>query len=446
VDFDKAVKTSLDPTATPEEIAEDLQRMADLEKKTVAHLTRVGAEWRHISYTDIDGSVRNITRDYNEDGSVKSAIAHNLGEQISKELSVELMWEFALSELMQLGDEEVETELVKLGLMRSGSYDGFLSPRNALIITPDGIVEILRGNSPIGERVSDFNNYSTYSRGTIISPEDPQYEKYLGEYIASNLVSSWANSSTDGFAVGIQEAARRLFGQSDVLDVEGGFAHHTPRSMEPGADVDGKAKLSAVYDTFVKAQYETTQRAFREAGITEVILHRGMIWRESSNPSVFEASKESLITIKDAEVVLNPLSSTAYDRETAYKFAEVSRGASASVMVQSRVPVERILSTALTGLGAKFEHEMILLGGGDTRFELKSSLGTPVEYTVGEIGTTFDTFRRGQSLERTLTERLQGAGYDDEEIKKIRAYMDREYLEKIPSKEAIDDLLKDSPQ
>ena len=107
------------------------------------------------------------------------------------------------------------------------------------------------------------------------------------------------------------------------------------------ADPDFVASTRAV----LRAQYDVTQEAFQAAGITHVPLVRGI------NKGVTEFG--------DQVVELSPLSSFSTSNSIAVTFSEGARG---SAVITANIPVERIQSSWLSGLGCRREYEYVVLG------------------------------------------------------------------------------------
>ena len=412
--LDSVSKTEINPVVTPEDVVSSEKKLANLQKKMMDHFTRMGAEWRHLTYTSIDGEEVSIVRggELDDAACAKAAIAHNLGKFISEQCTDEEMQRFILSEFFKVQSQE--------NLDRQ--TENFGTPEGqTLNIDEDGIGFV--HGSVLSRRTAD-------ERREFIDSSSEAYSSLLGEYIASNLVSSWASTSQGGYALSIQAAAKRLFGQGDDVRMPTENEHvPTPRSMTDPTDVSNK-----IYDSFARGQYEATQQMFKDAGITEIVAHRGMGLDPESSSPIVEVAKDSVIEISDAEVELNPLSSTAYGRDVAFMFAAPRQQGGVSTVVQATTPVDRIFSTALTGLGCLNEKEMVFIGGGDTRFNLSAYTGANLQQVLSDrIVTKLDRFRPGDVLSVSRTERLTRAGYSEDEISKINDYMSRRDLSVLPS-------------
>ena len=409
-DVDKVVTIPLDPVASEDRIKESQAELLDLQSRMVERLGRPGAEWRHITFTDSNGEEVTMVRgiELSKEEEVKAAIAHGIGKLMADELSLEDMIVFTAllrrgyEDKGQLSDEFLNDYVGRFG------QEG----KERLVMTPEGRVDLAHQMSRTAA------NYPTIALGSAPSSE-LAYRELMGEYIADQLLGSWATSSNKGLALGIQSAVERVFSQKDGV-----------RSFE----TDENPEIEKVYEAFVEAQYAMTQTMFKEAGITKVTTHRGMTWYDAKgDPLNSEAVGENaLLVIEDAEVELQPVSSTAFNRQIAYGFAGASGERSLSVVVHSDTPVERILSSAFTGIGCLNENELTLIGGGETRFNLSAGAGNRVDFLKGSVvEVVVDRFRGGQTIKFSTTERLKNAGYSEEEIKKIQDYMARN-AEKFP--------------
>jgi hypothetical protein len=125
--------------------------------------------------------------------------------------------------------------------------------------------------------------------------------------------------------------------------------------MHLGKAQDFTPEYQAREKAYLRAEYEATQAWFKERGITHVSLFRGI---ELDAP-------EGRTTVQ-----MQPASSWTTSYDTAYDFA--STGPDPKVLL-TRVPVEQVLSTCVTGRGCLHETEVILLGK-PTRVQIVTAL------------------------------------------------------------------------
>jgi len=132
--------------------------------------------------------------------------------------------------------------------------------------------------------------------------------------------------------------------------------------------------LSAILD----GMYRNTQARMDAQGLKEVVLYRGMAggdsqWAEIHNyPDGSYTTNSNNIHQTVLGVSLNPLTSWSSDKNTAEGFATAQDTGKKvnEVMFTARVPKERVLSCALTGLGCLNEQEFVLIGtDGETTME-----------------------------------------------------------------------------
>jgi hypothetical protein len=178
--------------------------------------------------------------------------------------------------------------------------------------------------------------------------------------LVRGVIDQWANTSgdSDPRAVGIQKAIAEEFG-GDIPGVSAASMDHLGKYDSLYAAVDASrfkgveevvAKSSAVRDV-LRAQYNATQDYFEEQGIKELTLHRGFI---SDRGAVKSSESESFS--------LQPASSFSTSRKTAEMFAD-DLSSQIGGLVTVRVPVSRVLCTAVTGMGCVTEQEVVVLGG-----------------------------------------------------------------------------------
>lgn len=119
----------------------------------------------------------------------------------------------------------------------------------------------------------------------------------------------------------------------------------------------GQMEILPEADTrkLVRAMYDSTQKMFADAGVTHVLLSRGV--------------KDVLDT-----PFSNKRETVAWNGNAAESWTSrllITRNFSDSVLT-AKVPVSRIFSTPLTGMGCLQESEHILLGGGGTAVAFNS--------------------------------------------------------------------------
>ena len=171
------------------------------------------------------------------------------------------------------------------------------------------------------------------------------------------MLDLWAETSGDNepSAIEMQEAVQQEFD----LPKEG--LQHFSESVPPSASANLRRARDRAY---VRAEYERTQEWFKARGITHVSLFRGM------------GNSHADVELGFTNVLMQPASSWATSLEIAALFAEMREN---PILLTTRVPVEQVLSTAVTGRGCLTETEIILLGRGDQRvrvFDLSDDRGT----------------------------------------------------------------------
>lgn len=144
----------------------------------------------------------------------------------------------------------------------------------------------------------------------------------------------WAESSGDHSppSINMQHAVEQEFNLKDAAT-----DHFEPQ-------LNREAVVLPRDRAYVRAEYENTQAFFKANGITHVSLFRGHLGETTDGPQV---------------VRMQPASSWTTSLETASAFG----GEAKSFIMTTRVPVERVLSTSITGRGCLHESEVILLGG-----------------------------------------------------------------------------------
>lgn len=246
-----------------------------------------------------------------------------------------------------------------------GIEEGFdhTNPINANTLTREAVKRAIVNR--IADRLAEMIAADdSYILATQIKERYAHKEGMGAYYEANYLVGQWAETSADSnsTSVALQFAARDEFG---LYDVEMG--HFNKDALQ-----DARPEYVAYQDlfrAFHRAQYEITQEWFNEHGITHVTLYRGSALPKS------DVSREDTHRPDRSSWMMNfatqPISSFSTDIGTAIRFA-YSRGKeertlnspeTISAVSVIRVPIEEILSTAVTGQGCLAEGEVIVLGG-----------------------------------------------------------------------------------
>ena len=115
------------------------------------------------------------------------------------------------------------------------------------------------------------------------------------------------------------------------------------------------ARYGLAYRKFVRAQYEETQKLLKEKGIKAIDLYRGVKNKDKYIQFPQGKADEAI----ECSILLQPQSAFTTHPPKAFDFA----GSDSGVVFKVTVPVERCLSTALSGVGCLDEHEVTVLGG-----------------------------------------------------------------------------------
>jgi len=156
-------------------------------------------------------------------------------------------------------------------------------------------------------------------------------------------IDLWAETSGDSDldAAVMQLAVQQEFG------LTGAATDHLQKNL--GFPLTLSGKEADQLRAFVRAEYEATQAWFKKRGITHVTALRGM----DDDP------RDKRLGFGYETITMQPASSWAVDVQTAFAF---TTNKSNPKILTTRVPVEQVLSTCLTGRGCLAEKEILLLG------------------------------------------------------------------------------------
>jgi hypothetical protein len=186
-----------------------------------------------------------------------------------------------------------------------------------------------------------------YGKLSVVGTSESK--RMLAEHWTSNMIHIWANTSNDAdpTSLAMQETAKTMFGLDDVAPWDMGDV--LKGDVQRNLDQHG-----AVYEAFLKAQYDVTQEFFAEQGIKEFELYRGF------------TSKEKVET-GYVDTVLRPLSSFSTSKTVAEEFA-LPGSFEYAYVVDMTVPAKDILSMPGLGFGCLEEEEFVVLGGKKSAF------------------------------------------------------------------------------
>ncbi len=213
----------------------------------------------------------------------------------------------------------------------SGSWEGPGDPRFAFEGVDQELTNTFMGATQVqNSLIKDIQSSSPEENKIFVQSEIVKATGLYPEYV-KYFISQWAGTSGDSNveAVSTQLAAREMF------DLKGSVISHFSKSIRDKASnliTEDKRK-------FLQAQYDATQKYFKDKNIKEVLVYRGC----GLSP------KGKIVSS------LQPLSSFSLDYDVARRFP-------GNVMA-TRVPVEKILSHPRTGFGCTSESEVVVLGG-----------------------------------------------------------------------------------
>lgn len=202
--------------------------------------------------------------------------------------------------------------------------------------------------------------------GTV---DDPRIADAMRESLSRSLVSAWAQTSNKtAVATAVQRAALEEFGLEQAARTT--FMPQNLPLPERSARLEEwqeeRKAAEPMLRAFLRAQYVATQKMLRERfpGATHLRLYRGGDSPERYRDGEEAIKREAIERVGRAQ----PVEATLMLRPLASFSMSVSRmGAGAfsgeETMFAADVPIERIMSTAATGIGAAIEGEFVVLGG-----------------------------------------------------------------------------------
>ena len=185
----------------------------------------------------------------------------------------------------------------------------------------------------------------------LASVKEPEVANAVRTQAVDDLVARWAKTSndTDLTAHALQDAAEAEFGLH-------GTAPWTDPKPESVLDEDSMKGMRL----FLRAQYEITQERLKAAGLDTLTLYRGM-----------KIVPDGLEHGKSAEISTRPINAFSASKQVAFDFSKgimtqsIAGPKGKGIVISGKVPAERVLSLATTGIGCLSEQEAVVLGGTD---------------------------------------------------------------------------------
>ncbi|HVJ72042.1 MAG TPA: hypothetical protein VM531_11155 [Sphingomicrobium sp.] len=171
----------------------------------------------------------------------------------------------------------------------------------------------------------------------------------VAEAAVQDRLDRWATTSGDSHveAISMQQAIRDEFLLHDAA------MDHMEYHSTDLAYYQTNQQEYDIDRAYNRTEYEHTQAWFKERGISEVTVYRGQSF--ASDPGLKVGSTQ--------KVTMQPASSWTTDQSVAQSFADNHYMRGPSFVLAARVPVGKILSTAVTGRGCLKEAEVLMLGG-----------------------------------------------------------------------------------
>ncbi len=311
--------------------------------------------------------------------------------------------------------------------------------KNAIGLSPYGMQIPAANKLLVQEQLSEsLKNERGFSYA------ETAYRKELASSYVAMRIDQWANSSgdTDPQSIGMQMVAQEHFKLNEAsLEHLGKFdgempfftseqqtaykdAKHNIEVDRPIGDyVEGAYKLKDLHSAFLQAQYDATQKYFKDNNIKELILYRGV---EHS-----DAGK-----LREETIQLQPISSFSTRAGQAFKFASIGsegskigqhpseEGGSGGTVYVSVVPVEKILSHPRTGFGCTREREVTVLGG-------------KMKATVIPTQIAWDVFRTANQRAKTPQEAFENIAHFNDNFLTALNKVQPAFREKAMKKEQI---------
>ena len=244
------------------------------------------------------------------------------------------------SGILDLTDKQIEESMITNKAMDRDIYGK--DPQSNKIAVQEQLVDKIKNHPSFGTGYSEL------------------VDERVNNYVLGSI-KQWSASSGDASSASIemQIAAKDYFGLKDAnidhmkKDKEvfeyANFNLDEKRHL-PGSG-EGQYSLRERHEAFLTVQYDATQKYFKEKGITEVILYRGV-------------EHSDMGKLRNDMITMQPLSSFSTSVSSAMDFANIGLDYKwPGTLYSTVVPVHKILCHPGTGFGCTNEKEVVVLGG-----------------------------------------------------------------------------------
>lgn len=255
--------------------------------------------------------------------------------------------------------DELEKEVERSSEVFKGTFDD--SGQKKEIAT--NLATDLRTHPEFQKFVDEFVN-NAYGYG--LHPMDT-FHTDSTERACAALIKKWADTSgdSDKMAIAMQLAARDEFGLTDAGVWWDSF------DTKRGQEIYGKHGVAL--RAFLRAQYDQTQKYFKDKGITHLTLFRGACYNDAKlvshlgfDEKKWPSDQGSDVRAVTTNAQTQPMNSWSFHPTIAVSFAKEMVGTGAyQVVTSARIPVERVIGSFRCGYGCMNESEVVCLGGID---------------------------------------------------------------------------------
>lgn len=235
--------------------------------------------------------------------------------------------------------KDIEIEMTKLGL----------TVQDFNTFSDENVTEFERtpGYEPNEEQSTEDKIVSlwqvTYdgNTGRVVKPPP--------EIVIASMIAEWASSSDSMCSRIIKESVAKQF------DTTRGFARNDPYRRASLIPLLSETSQKVV-DGFVKAQYNLTQKALKDAGIKTLSISRGY-----KNHDELQFLPDDFSKYRGThEIVSDSISSWSGDLSVAFSFGtNGDESLSRSKVIVTTIPASRVFATPFTGYGSFLEKEII---------------------------------------------------------------------------------------
>jgi hypothetical protein len=321
--------------------------------KRYSQASRVRMSKDMLPNLDEANKLSDLVENADDDGETKDWIATQISKKLIKHSQVEKTAKFFKSEHKygELDAELEEDEDIRIDDLEEDIYD--IRERISHSDSPSKKEKLKKRLEAARKELAEIKAATAQEKIKNM----PLARVYR---VVAGIVDEWASTSQDSSprARALQETYRKVFRLKNAEREFGNKENVRPEVQTKTKDI--LRQCGGFLEAYVKEQYRMTQEFLKKKKFKYVTIYRGMDLGKSKEGRAYYNTLSGEGNV--INMSLQPASSFSASLDTANEFASDS-DTDSTIIIATRVPIERVISTAMTGIGCGEETEVVIMGG-----------------------------------------------------------------------------------